>query len=161
MRVLITVAMLVGGLTPATWAGGREDLRLSVQPVRSTVSAKTPAELKIGLVNTSQHPVWVEKRLVLGYHIDVFVLDKQGRPILFVYPRFTLVLPTKADFIRLQPGGRVEKSVEVTMDMLPDFAKKPGVWTFVVKVTIMETGAEFGLHGWKGTLKSHVKLTVR
>ncbi|MCX6071196.1 MAG: hypothetical protein NTU91_10125 [Chloroflexi bacterium] len=160
MRVLLAVTLLFGALTPVVWADGCNRLSLDVQPVHSIISSNDPGELRISLVNNSQRPVWVDRRLVLGYHIYIFVVDRNGHPIRLGYPSFTLVLPKKGDFKRVQPGERIEKSLKVTMDMLPGFAQKSGVWTFAVKVIIFDTGSQFGIQGWTGTLKSYVKLTA-
>jgi len=140
--------------------GERLGLRLNVRAADNHVSPEDPGKVEISLVNKTRDPVWIDRRLVLGYHINLYVIGNDGRPAKLIYPAVTLVLPHKDDFVRLQPGKSIARLLEVTADMLPKSVRQSGYWTFVVKVTIFDTGYQFGIRGWKGSLKSYVKLKV-
>ncbi|MEN6370737.1 MAG: hypothetical protein ABFD64_01880 [Armatimonadota bacterium] len=158
--LLMTLLIAAFGDNTNKTADQHAGLQLKIQKINSAIAPGKPAEVKISLANTSDKAIWVENRLQLGYHINLYVLDKNSRPAGLVYPSYTLVLPSKKDFVRLKPGQSISTTMEISKDMLPGFAWQPAYWTFVTKVVIFETGSKFGIQGWTGTLKSYVQLKV-
>lgn len=169
MRVKYVISLVVLSIALMCAASGSSiskvsdqsaGLQLNIRKINDTITPEKPSEVEISLVNVSNKAIWVDKRLVLGYHINLYVLDDSGRAIMLPYPVVTLVLPKKDDFTRLEPGQNAATTIEISKDMLPEFARHPANWTFIAKVTIFDTGSQFGIHGWTGTLKSYVQLKV-
>jgi hypothetical protein len=121
-------------------------------------SAGAPLRLVLTLTNGGSGPVWINRRMSVGYPDDllreVYLIVHDERGAVVNVPDAERVdahrsSPARTDFAELAPGA----SVATTTDVTPWFpTRRAGRYQVTVTYVNDDGGAAFGLHAFTGAV---------